>query len=104
VGTLALVLSLVAFPRIALPSTAAWLGVFLWIGAASGLILAYGGVAGWLGWLGVAAIVYAVAIIGFMMRTPEARRGGVPPTAEVAAGLPVLLLVPAWLVCLGLSL
>ena len=54
--------------------------------------------------LGIAALAYAVAVIGFMMRTPEARRGGMPPKAEVAAGLPVLLLAPAWLVALGISL
>jgi hypothetical protein len=100
-----LVLGRIAFPKVAIPITATWVVLFLWVGAASGLILAYRRLPLGLGWLGVASIAYALAIIAVVMRDPEVRRGtATPATAQMVAGAPVLLLLPAWFVCLGLAL
>ena len=103
--TMALVLRRVTFERIAIPVTAAWAVLFAWVGAASGFILGYGTLDRWLGWLGVATVAYLLVLLAYVMRDPEVRRGtGMPPKAEMIAGVPVLLALPAWFVCLGLAL
>jgi hypothetical protein len=102
--TSGLVLRRFEFPRVAMPLTATWAVLFLWVGAASGFVLAYGEPA-WLGWLGLATIAYTLALLAFIMRNPEMRRGtGTPPLTELVVGAPILLALPAWFVCLGLSL
>jgi hypothetical protein len=101
----ALVLRRVTFERIAMPATAALGVVFLWMGAASGFIVGYrGGLPVWLGWFGIATVAYAVGILAFIMRRPEARKGGEPRKVDLIAGAPLLLLLPTWFVCLGLAL
>jgi hypothetical protein len=103
--TIALVLQLVTFPRIAMPATAAWAVLFLWVGAASGFILAYGRLPKSLGWFGVATIAYTLVLLAVIMRKPEMRNGtATPARAEMLAGAPVLVLLPVWLVWLGLAL
>lgn len=103
--TIALVLQLVTFPRIAMPATAAWAVLFLWVGAASGFIVGYGRLPKSLGWFGIATIAYTLALLGFIMRKPEMRNGtGTPPLSEMLAGAPVLVLLPVWFVWLGLAL
>lgn len=101
--TAGLVLRRYEFPRVAMPITATWAVLFLWVGAASGFVLAYGGADG-LGWFGIGVIAYMLVILAFIMRDPEMRRGtAVPSTPVLIAGAPVLLALPAWFVWLGLA-
>ena len=103
--TAALVLKRVTFERIAMPVTATWAVLCLWVGAASGFILGYGTLDVCLGWLGVATVAYLLALLAFIMRDAGVRRGtATPRMAELIAGAPILLALPAWLVCLGLAL
>jgi hypothetical protein len=101
----ALVLHRVEFPRIAMPLTATWAVLFLWVGAASGLILACGGLSKGLGWLGVGTVAYTLGVLAFIMRDPDVRKGTSEPSkAAILAGAPVLILLPAWFVWLGFAL
>jgi len=103
--TVALVLEAVPFPRIAMPATLSWAVLFLWIGAASVLIVAEGRLPAWLGWIGIGTIAYAIALLAVIMRNPEVRTGvGVPSRAQMAAGAPILVLIPLWFVLLGVNL
>jgi hypothetical protein len=102
--TAGLVLRRYEFPRVAMPLTATWAILFLWVGAASGFVLAYDEPAG-LGWLGIGTIAYTLVLLAFIMRDPEQRQGtATPPTPVLVAGAPILLLIPAWFVFLGLAL
>jgi hypothetical protein len=100
-----LVLKVVEFPRVAMAATAAWGVLFLWVGAVSVMIVAYGHVPRALGWFGIAVIAYTLALLAFVMRDPEVRKGtATPPAAVMVGGAPVLLLVPVWFVWLGICL
>jgi hypothetical protein len=99
-----LVLRRYEFPRIAMPITATWAVLFLWVGAVSGFVLAYGEPT-WLGWLGLGTIAYTLGLLAFIMRDPEVRKGtGTPSIMALMAGAPILIAVPAWFVCLGQTL
>ena len=105
IAELGTTLRLVDFRRVAPIVTVAFLGFLVWIGIVSVLIVTQGRLPAALGWLGIAAIVLGIAIVGWITRQPGVMGGD----REPARGPMIALVIPmagivGWLVLLGFNL
>lgn len=92
------------FRRVAIVQTVGFAVYILWILAASVLVLAFGGPPSAVGWLGAAAVIASLAVLGWFARDPALIRGDREPDRfESALGILPFLGITAWLILLGLN-
>lgn len=91
--------------RLAVLQTVGFATYVLWTLAASAMVLAFGRLPASLGWLGVAAVVAALAVLGWFARDPALIKGDRPPNRMETTVMTLPFLgISAWLVWLGLSI
>ena len=95
----------IPFTRVAMPATVGALGVVLLPGGVGWLALAYGEIPRALGWLGIGVAILAVGVILLWARDVDLLVGRRSPKSfEILASLPVIAVIPAWYIWLGMSL
>jgi hypothetical protein len=93
----------VPFEQVAVAATLAALGTVLWPGAAGWMILEFGRLPATLGWLGLGVVVLMITALVPWVRNTDLLHGRTSPTRlELAAGVPVVMAVPVWLILIGL--
>lgn len=92
----------VPFRRVAIPVTAAFGGILLWMGGISVAGLIGETLPTGLGWLGVGMVALTVVLMGVMSRDPALLRSErVPTPGELAVAAVPFLAILSWLVWLG---
>jgi hypothetical protein len=92
----------VPFGRVAIPVTAAFGGILLWMGGISVAGLIGETLPTGLGWLGVGMVALTVVLIGVMSRDPALLRSErVPTPGELAMAAVPFLAIACWLVWFG---
>jgi len=107
--------ALTALGRLSVADLTKWQGgsfaaLFLWVGAVSVSVLAYGGLPAGIGWLGLAAtglaLVATLEIVRIVRRVgiEELARLTRPPVLAAGAALAAFVAFPLWCISLGLAL
>ena len=105
IGELGVALRLIDFRRVSVIITAGFLAFLAWVGGVSVLVIGGAALPAALGWLGMAAIVVGVALVGLLLARPGVLTGQVEPDPRLMVAFFVPMAgVVAWLLWLGTTL
>lgn len=102
VSTLGVVLGIVQFTRVAIPTTVAFLVLMVWMLAVSVLIVIEGGLPAALGWFGIGVMAVSLVVVGLAVTDQAMMRGEKTPGPILNAAYGLILVgLTVWIVWLG---